>query len=437
MSKKILALFLAAMFVAGMVFTGCGQTNTPAATQQTQQTQQTQTTKAEPQELSITLGGAFQPNEKEYIVNTLVKNFEAKYNAKVQVDFVSQADAIKKIGAEQDSKNIVSDVLFVDTANMGTYVNGGWMEDISDVVKNTKSTYTTMFDGSTFKDGKRYFVPVSFDIYITIANKKALKYLPSGLSQDDVVNGITWEQYAAWAKAIAKGEGVGKTMMPANMTGSQLLYPMGGLGMAYGAKFPELNSDGFKKGMAIIADMASGNAFYPEEAQYTAPTDPLKSGAVWLTFAHMGPVGVAYNASPNDYVIGAAPKGPQGAGSTAGAWCYGIQKGAKHKELAEKFITYIADPKVNYDYCTNFGGILSPIKEVGSMLDSDDVIMKAGFKMLETTKISGVPSTQYTDWNAVKLLYGDLFNKMLKDKKVPDDAYFNDLQAKLEALKKK
>ena len=426
MNKKFLALILTTVVTVGATLTGCAPKSTQGGTP----------IKAEPKVLKITYSGTPQPHEKEYIINTFMKNFETKYNTKVEVDFVTQADGIKKIGSEQESKNIVSDIIFADTANMAPYVNGGWMEDITSTVKNSKTTFTNMFDTSTIKDGKRYFAPISFDVYITIANKKALKYLPSGVTQENVVNGLTWDQYAAWAKAIAAGEGVGKTMMPANLTGSQLLYPMAGLGIAYGAKFPEFNTDGFKKSMGVIADMAKGNAFYPEQAQYTAPTDPLKSGAVWLTFAHMGPVGVAYNASPNDYVVGAAPKGPNGAGSTAGAWSYGIQKGTKNKELAEKFLSYVIDPKVNYELCTEFGGLLSPIKEVGSMLEKSDVIMTAGSKMLDTTMVSGVPSTQYTDWNAVKLLYGDLFNKILKDKAVPANDFFTELQTKLQALKK-
>jgi len=417
--KKIMYLVVLLALITAVIFSGC-----------------TLPTISGQQVLKINLSGTPQPHEKEYIINTFVKGFETKYNVKVEVDFVTQADSIKKIQSEQESNNIVSDVLFVDTANMAPYVNGGWVEDLTDVIKSSGANLTNMFDNSIKKDGKTYFAPISFDVYITISNKQALKYLPSGLSEQDVVNGLTWDQYADWAVAIAKSEGVGKTMFPANMTGSQLLYPMGGLGMAYGAKFPEFNSAGFKDAMGTIAKMAEGNAFYPEQDQYTAPTDPLKSGAVWLTFAHMSPVGVAYNAAPNEYIIGAAPKGSAGAGSTAGAWCYGIQKGAKNKELAEKFISYILDPKVNYDYCMQMGGLLSPIKEVEEILDSDDVIMIAGAKMLDTTIISGVPSTEYTDWNAVKLLYGDLFNKILEDKAVPDDKFFDDLQAKLEALKK-
>ena len=33
--------------------------------------------------------------------------------------------------------------------------------------------------------------------------------------------------------------------------------------------------------------------------------------------------------------------------------------------------------------------------------------------ILDTAIVSGVPSTEYSDWNAVKLLYGDIFNEIL------------------------
>ena len=149
----------------------------------------------------------------------------------------------------------------------------------------------------------------------------------------------------------------------------------------------------------------------------------------------MAPVGTSYNAAPNNYVIGAAPKGSKGAGSTSGAWCYGIAQGAPNQELAEKFINYIADPEVNYEFCSNYGGSLSPIDEVGDILESSDVVMRAGIEMLKTTIVTGVPAAEYSDWNAVKLLYGDIFNDVLKNKAVPGDDYLAEEQSKLEALK--
>jgi len=438
MKRKLIALIASLSMLT--VLAACGAKEEP--TEPGTETPGTEEPSEEPEEpmsteLQVMFTGTPQVHEKEYLMNDFFKGFEEEYNVKVKVDFVTQEDGIKKIDSEQSSGNIVSDIVYADTANMSPYVNGGWMDDLSAIIEKTGSTYTNMFDASTNLNGARYFVPNTYDVYILIANRKALDYLPDGLTEEDVVAGITWEQYADWAVAIAEGEGEGKTMMPANMTGSQLLYPMAGMSLAYGGGFPEFTSNGFKTALGIMAEIAAGNGFYAEQDQYTAPTEPLNSGDVWLTFAHMAPVGTSYNASPNSYVIGAAPKGSEGAGSTSGAWAWGIQKGAPHKDLAEKFIEYIAKPEVNYDFCTNFGGALSPIEEVGDILESSDVVMRAGIEMLQTTKVSGVPATEYTDWNAVKILYGNAFDEMLKNKAVPSDEFLADLQSQLEALKVK
>ena len=389
---------------------------------------------ADGNELNILYSGTPEVHEKEFLMDDYFAGFEEEFGAKVNVEFVTQADAISLIRTQQETGNVTYDVIYADTANMAPYVNGGWMEDITDLVASTGSTYTTMFDGTTNKDGVRYFVPNSFDVYVLICNTKALEYLPEGLTQDDVVAGITWEQYAQWANNIAAGEGVGKTMMPASLTGSQLLYPMAGMAMSYGGGFPEFTSDGFKAALGVIAEMAQGNAFYPEQDQYTAVTEPMNRGAAWLAFSHMAPAGTSYNASPASFVIGAAPKGSVGAGSTSGAWCYGIQKGAANEELAETFIRYVARPEVNYEFCYNYGGALSPIAEVGDLLSDEDVVMRAGINVLNDAIVSGVPSTQYSDWNAVKLLYGDIFNEVLSTKAVPSDEYLAGKQAELDAL---
>ena len=386
--------------------------------------------------LNVIFASSPQPHEREYVTNKFIKKFEEENGVKVNVDFVAQSDAVKKIKTEQDSKKIVTDVLLVDTANMSPYIDGNWMEDIKDVVKKSGNTYTDMFDDSTDRDGKKYFVPNTFDIYLLAANKEALKYLPEGIKEEDVVKGIKWEDYTKWAINIKNGEKIGKTMLPTSMTDAQLLYPIGGLGLSYGAKFPDFNSDEFKEAIKNISEIAAVDGFYPEQNQYTAPTDPLKSENVWLTFAHMSTIGSAYQASPNKFVIGAAPSGTKGAGSTAGAWCFGIQKDAPNKDLAKKFLLYSMKPEVNYDYAVGFGGALSPIKEVNDILDADDVIMKAGANMLENTIISGVPATEYKDWNAVKLLYGDLYNEIDNKKSIPSDDFLNDLQKKLDDLKK-
>lgn len=443
--KKQLALLLTVGMVVSAL-TACGSSDkgstapeettaeTPAAEETTEESPE-ETSEITSTELNILYSGTPEVHEKEYLMDDYFKGFEEEYGVKVNVDFVAQADAITKIQTEQETGNVVSDVIYADTANMAPYVNGGWMQDITSIVDGTGSTYTAMFDGTTNKDGVRYFVPNSFDVYILIANVKALDYLPEGLTQEDVEAGITWEQYGEWAAAIAEGEGTGKTMMPANMTGSQLLYPMGGMSLAYGGGFPEFTSDGFKSALGIIADIAKADGFYAEQDQYTAVTEPVDSGDVWLAFSHMAPAGTSYNAAPNNFVIGAAPHGSTGVGSTSGAWCYGIQKDAPHADLAKAFIEYIARPEVNYDFCSNYGGALSPIEEVGDILTDEDVVMRAGIEILGTATVSGVPSTEYTDWNAVKLLFGDIFNEVLTSKEVPSDDFLDGKQAEMDALK--
>jgi len=384
-------------------------------------------------ELNVLYSGTPQPNERDFIINVFAKNFEDKYKVKVNVEFVTQADCISKIENEQKSGEFKTDVIFVDTANIAPYINSLWMEDIKDKL-HEGSTFTAMYDGITNRGGERFFIPACFDIYVLAAHVDALKYLPSGLSRQNVIDGISWEDYAQWAVNIARGEGIGKTMIPANEEGSQLIYPIAGMGMAYGGSFPDFTSAGFKSALGIIATMAEGNAFYPEQGNYTAPIEPMRNGDVWLTFAHMSPVGAAYMENRSQWVIGAAPTGYRGSGSTSGAWCWGIQKGAPHADLTAAWIDYVTTPHVNYQMCSRLS-FLSPIREIAPLLGTDDAVMVAGNKMLSNTVISGVPSTQYKDWNAVKLLYHEVFNRTVETGQVPSDAFLRELDSRCQALK--
>jgi multiple sugar transport system substrate-binding protein len=114
-------------------------------------------------ELTVVYSGTPQPAEKEYVIDVYAKKFETQYGVKVNVEFISQADTIRKIESEQDTKNFVSDIVYADTANMAPYVNDGWMEDISRMIR-PGTTITKMYDDTTNKGTVRYFVPNSFDV---------------------------------------------------------------------------------------------------------------------------------------------------------------------------------------------------------------------------------------------------------------------------------
>lgn len=390
----------------------------------------------EVRELNVLLCAEPQIHEKEYLQNIYFPEFTERTGIKVNVDFVPQADGQKKIQTEQESGNIVTDVLYVHTGSITPFIDNGWVQDITEVINESGSTFTTMFDGTTNKDGRRYFMPNVFDVYMVIANVKALDYLPEGVTKEDVIEGITWEQYADWAVNIAEATGEGKTMLPASQTGSQLLYPMGGMCLSYGGGFPEFNTDAAKESYKILAKIAAADGFYPEQDQYSGVSEPMLADDVWLAFSHMTPAGEVYNSAPNNYVIGAAPSGSAGAGSTAGAWCFGIQTGAKNQDEAEEFLKYAANPEVNYQFCVNNGGFLSPIHEAEEFITDEDVIIQTGLAVLDKAIVAGVPSTSYTDWNAVKIQYTEVLDEIIRTKAVPSDEYLDAMQAELEALKK-
>ena len=60
--------------------------------------------------------------------------------------------------------------------------------------------------------------------------------------------------------------------------------------------------------------------------------------------------------------------------------------------------------------------------------------MRAGNNILQTAIVAGVPSTDYSDWNAVKLLYHDIFNEILATGEVPAQDFLDNCQATLESL---
>ncbi|MDR1469901.1 MAG: ABC transporter substrate-binding protein [Spirochaetaceae bacterium] len=384
----------------------------------------------EKRQLNILIaGGLSEPNEKLFF-DEFVSAFKDKEKAEVNITYSSQADGITKIKSEIDNRNVTTDIVFVDTANMGPYTQGGWTEDITELVRGFPVTFTDMFDASTNRDGKRYFMPISFDIYIFLANRLALPYMPpdvevkkDGSGKVTEITKITWEQFRDWGNAIAAAGQGAKTGFPTGTSGSQLLYPLGGVQLAYGLDvYPKIDHPATLVAFGIIAEMARGKSVLDAGllSQYNRPMELIKNGDLWLSFAHMGPLGDAYKAAPDAYVLGPGPVGSTGkTGSTAGAWTLGIVKGAKNRELAEKWLAYNADQANNYRYCKGLGGVMSPVKEAGALLGegTTDRIMRAGIDSLATgARVTGLPTADFVSWDAVKMLYTDIYNAVLSGK---------------------
>ncbi len=403
----------------------------------------------ETKELNLVLSGLQQPGEKVFF-KTFVKLFEAEYDTTVNLTYITPADLIARIETEQVSGIVDDDVIMVDTANMRPYVENGWMEDVGAVIAGFPDRTLTDRFAAWMTDAEGvYFIPVSFDVYISIYNVAALPYIPDSVDvirdEDEKIvqiDAITWEEYAAWAIAIKAETGLAKAGFPMAATNSQLLYPLGGMAMAFGEEgFPSLNGAGAMAAWNLIAQMAAAEAFVDADilATVNQPTALLNTGSLWLGFGHLGQIGAAYDAQPDQYILGPAPTATATgvAGSTAGAWAYGIVAGAPHADVAAEWLEFMTDPEINYLYCSGLGGVISPIAEVTDRLGTSgtDRIMAIGLAMFQKEiHIAVLNTAAYTSWNAVKAIYLELFQELLSGVELTQaaaDAFQADLDALL------
>ena len=110
------------------------------------------------------------------------------------------------------------------------------------------------------------------------------------------VQDLTWAQFADWAVAMAKGEKVGKLAVT-GVPEKALIYQIGGIGLSYGAGFPDVSSKGAVEAWKIVIKMR--NALTPTVSTYDGLVEPMKRGEAWLTWAHVANVGDIYNSNPS------------------------------------------------------------------------------------------------------------------------------------------
>ncbi|RKX94111.1 MAG: sugar ABC transporter substrate-binding protein [Spirochaetes bacterium] len=369
-------------------------------------------------------------SEQKFLYDEIFPEFEKENNCVVKFEILDDTVLLKRAKLQSETGRVTTDVVIVHNGVMDQWIANKYVEELP--VKDWPGrTFSKAFLDSIMSNGKTYFAPVGGDVYLLLANKKALKYLPAGV---DVQN-ITWEQYVDWAVAIANGEGEGKCAVT-GVPMKSLVYMYGGMFLSYGGPFPVINSPGAKEGWKLLTKMH--NAYTPTVMTYDNVTAPMKSGEAWLTVAHMARTGEAYRSNPSNYVIAPAPRGPKGIGSIAGVSGFGVPVGAEHRDLALKFIEYMTRPDIAVKVARGTGGFLPPIDEAIDVLGNSpvDEVIKKGVLVLQKGVVSGVPGSAYTSWGAVKQVYDDVFKEMIIGTGVYDETLIDNAQKKIDALKK-
>ncbi|MBA7482445.1 hypothetical protein ES707_17932 [subsurface metagenome] len=373
------------------------------------------------------------PAEQEFIIEYVIKPFEEENNCIVNFQILDDKKLLERAELQLKTDHPTMDIVCAYVANMAEWIEEEYIEDLTSYVKSWDDRhFSPTFEYGTNFEGKQYFIPVGADVYLTIANKKALKYLPSGADLDK----LTWEDFAKWSNAIAKGEGEGKTVVT-GIPMKSLVYQFGAISLSYGATFPDINTPEAIKAWEIMVSMKDD--FIPAVLNVDNCVAPMKREEAWFSWMHCARAGQVYSANPANFVVAPVPEGPAGIGSIAGVSGYGILKNAPHFELAIKFLEYITRPDMQVKIAKGTGGFIPPVEEALNYLgdDPEDEVVAKAVMVLSKGRVSGVPGGDYQDWGAVKKVFDDVFVEMvLNGDGTVDKALLNEAQAALDALRK-
>ncbi|MGD2027567.1 MAG: extracellular solute-binding protein [Anaerolineales bacterium] len=347
------------------------------------------------------------PREQEYFINEVIKPFEEEHGVTVNFQIIDDQTLLDRAEVQQTTNHVTTDIVVAHNSRMPEWIEAGWVEDLTDLVAGwTDRHFSTSFSQDTNKDGHQYFLPVGADVYLLLANNKALDYLPDGVDLD----AITWDQYADWAVAIAEGEGEGKVCIT-GIPAKSWVYMFGGTGLSYGAGFPDLNSEGAMGAWKVWEKIGKADGFVPTVLNIDSCVDPMMREEAWLTVFHNARAGQVYASNETQFTLAPAPIGPDGIGTIAGVSGYAVMKGSANYDLAISFLEYLTRPDVQVKIAKGTGGFIPPVEEAIEYLGDeaiDEVINKAVL-VLNQGVVSGVPAGNYQDWSAVKQCYDDIF----------------------------
>jgi multiple sugar transport system substrate-binding protein len=347
--------------------------------------------------------------EQEYFTNEIIKPFEEEHNVKVIFQIMDDDTLLDRATIQQETNHVTTDIVTAHNGKMPDWLDAGYVEDLTDLVASwTDRTFIKAFESDTNRDGKQYFLPVGADVYLLLAHENAMPYFPEGADIDH----LTWEQYAAWANAIAEGEGEGKLCIT-GIPQKSWIYMFGGSALSYGAGFPDINSAEAADAWEVWTSM--GDAFVPSVLNIDSCVDPMMREESWLTVFHNARAGQVYASNPTAYSLAPAPSGPAGIGTIAGVSGYAIMKGSENYDLAVDFLEYLTRPEIQVNIAKGTGGFIPPVQEAVDYMGEeaiDEVITKA-ILVLEQGIPSGVPAYLYQDWGAVKQVFDDVFVDMV------------------------
>ncbi len=285
--------------------------------------------------------------EREFMVGTLLKEFTKETGIEVEFIPLTYNEMLTRVMAEQESKKVKLSLI----GDLHGGIDVARARDLIEPIKDIslpKRTFIPSLEAYSVIDGKKYYVPWMQATYVMVVNKEAYKYLPKGLTADDVRNASskwTYDALLNWAKNMQEKTGSPKFGLPMAPKGLFHRFLHGYLLPSFtGYQAKEFAS---KRGIAAWEYMKKLSKYiHPASSTWSAMSEPLSKGEVLLAWDHTARIKSAIVQAPEKFEVVPVPRGPAGRGYIIVAAGLAVPKNAPAKAEAYKLIEYLTRPEI-------------------------------------------------------------------------------------------
>lgn len=287
------------------------------------------------------------PEERAFVLNELIPGFKEKTGIDVEFVPISYSDLATRMEGEMQSGKVTIDVVADLHGGLDYFNAKGWLQDLSGKKLEGRTFIESYMKYATDKNGKVFYIPWMSATYVMVVNKEAFKYLPSGLTEEDVIKGTdkwTYDALLAWVKNIYEQTGKKAFGLPAGPKG--LLHRF-----IHGYLYPSFT--GYEAKKFESPEAVEMWNYFKELWKYTNPAsttwdamaDPLLQGEVLIAWDHTARIKNAITTKPDQFVVVPVPRGPKGRGFIVVLAGLAIPKNAPHPDEAWKLIDYLTKPE--------------------------------------------------------------------------------------------
>ncbi|WP_457751345.1 ABC transporter substrate-binding protein [Thermococcus sp.] len=358
--RRISAALLIGVMVLSIFAAGCiggGTTTSTSSTSSATSQSTTQTTSSKAASITWVSTQLAPPEERAFVLNILLPPFEKDSGVKVNYVPLSYTDLSTRLAGEEQSGKVTIDLIGDLHGGMDYYASKGWLMDLSTMPKLSGRTFIPAFMKYATINGKLVYIPWMSATYVMVVNKEAFKYLPQGLTEDDVIKGTdkwTYDALLAWAKNLKEKTGKPLLGFPAGPNGLFVRFLHGYLYPSFtGYEAKEFDSQQAIQMWDYLKNL--WQYVNPASTTWDSMSDPLLTGQVWIAWDHTARIKNAIETKPDQFVVVPVPRGPKGRGFIVVLAGLAIPKNAPNPEAAWKLIDYLTKPSTQVEVLKNVG----------------------------------------------------------------------------------